>query len=155
MRPTPTSPARVALARSIDTLQDLRLISKLTQASDPVLQLLDERGNGRPYVHPARAHERYLTLPHAYWYQGYDLKLNLAGKATLLISRSLRPDTFTLPLVNAPIWYGLSADTLRRGMQQLVRLHLASYVPSLVESNTSPAGKTVRRHYTLKGVMVR
>jgi hypothetical protein len=147
--------ARAALSRSLDALESLALIRPETRSVAPKIQLLDECGTGDLYLHPAKTAERYFTLPHAYWRDGLDRKLDLAGKAVLLLARSLRPWGFTLPLANAHAWYGFSAPTLRRGMVQLIDLGLATYTSKRVASMRAPDGTTRRRYYTLRGSMAR
>ena len=68
------------------------------------MALLDESGNGDVYVHPAHRHDRYMKLPRAYWMLGFDRQLKLPGKAALLVSLSLSPNGFTLPLTHSADW---------------------------------------------------
>jgi len=106
-----------------------------------------------PYVHPVNTVERYFTIPYEYWDQGFDRELNLAAKAVLLVARSLKPRGFTLPLAHAMDWYGISADTFRRGMRRLVDARLVNYTANVVESDKAPRGMTVRRTYKLVGAV--
>ena len=144
--------SRLAVYRSFDTLEDLGLLWSEIHLGARRYQLLDEGGRGDRYLHPARTEDRYFTLPHAYWAAGLDRELDLPGKAVLLLARSLNR-YFTLPLVNAPSWYGISADTLRRGMDELVRARLVRYQKTNVPTPKAPRGTTVRRTYTLVGPM--
>ncbi len=144
--------SRQAVYRSFGILQDLALLSSETHLGALRYRLLDEGGRGDRYVHPAKAGDRYFTLPHAYWGLGLDRKLDLPGKAVLLLARSLRR-YFTLPLANASSWYGISSDTLRRGMDELVRARVVRYQRANVPTPKAPRGTTVRRTYTLVGPM--
>jgi hypothetical protein len=119
------------------------------------VQLLDERGNGELYLHPAKLRERYISLPNEYWRRDLDRDLDLPGKAVLLIARSLNPEGFTLPLAQADAWYGISPDTLRRGMRQLVKARLATHQAGAVESAQAPRAITIRRTYRLAGPVAR
>jgi hypothetical protein len=65
----------------------------------------------------------FFKLPYEYFTQRWHLQLNLAGKATLLICLAQAP-TFTLPTEHAARWYGVSADTLQRGLDELRELGL-------------------------------
>lgn len=147
--------ARLAFHRSLGTLASLDLIRVEASQRSPLVQLLDESGKGDTYFHPSKTGDRYLTLPHRYWLDGLDRRLDLAGKAVLLLARSLRPKDFTLPLANAFLWYGISPQTLRRGMRRLIDLQLVSYTPTVVPAANAPEGTTIRRTYTLVGSMAR
>jgi hypothetical protein len=143
--------ARRVLYRSLDALSDLELIRQETHLGVPLYRILDESGSGNAYFHPATRGDRYLTLPHAYWERGFDRRLELPGKVVLLLARSLKPESFTLPLANAMQWYGVSPDTLRRGMDELVKAKLVRYTKEDVASAKAPRGTVVRRTYTLLG----
>jgi len=144
--------SRLAVYRSLETLEDLNLLWRETHLGAPRYQLLNEGGTGDRYLHPAKVGDRYLTLPHAYWLSGLDRRLDLPGKVVLLLARSLRR-YFTLPLANAMSWYGISADTLRRGMDELVKVGVVRYQRSDVPTPKAPRGTTIRRMYTLVGSM--
>ncbi|MDX6453832.1 MAG: hypothetical protein QOH16_3881 [Gaiellaceae bacterium] len=144
--------SRLALYRSIDTLGDLGLLTQESKLGAPRLQLLGENGSGERYLHPTKTGDRYFTLPHEYWTLGLDRKLELPGKAVLLLARSLKR-YFTLPLANAMNWYGISSDTLRRGMDELVQARIVRYQKANVPTLKAPRGTTVRRTYTLVGAL--
>ncbi len=148
--------ARLAMYRSLDRLESLALIRRETRGSRSRVELLDESGNGDPYVHPARRDERYIKLPHSYWTLGFDRKLKLPGKTVLLLSLSLSPKGFTLPLAHSTDWYGISAPSLKRGMDELVRARLVRYQTTEVPATNTPDGITaLRRTYLLAGPMDR
>jgi hypothetical protein len=147
--------ARLALYRSLDILDSLDLVRQETRLGMPTFQVLDESGKGELYFHPATKRERYLRLPHTYWEHGFDRLLDLPGKAVLLLARSSRPLGFTLPLARSMEWYGISADTLRRGMDELIRAKLVRYTKRDVPSPRAPRGTSVRRTYVLVGSMAR
>jgi hypothetical protein len=144
--------SRLAVYRSFDILNELNLLWPESHLGALRYQLLNEGGRGDRYLHPAKTGDRYFTLPHAYWIRGLDRKLDLPGKAVLLLARSLRR-YFTLPLANATPWYGISADTLRRGMDELVKARLVRYQKTDVPTPKAPRGSAVRRTYTLIGPM--
>jgi hypothetical protein len=147
--------ARLALRRSVSALVSLDLIVNETRLGVPLVQLLDESGSCELYHHPGKKGDRYITLPHSYWQEGLDRRLSLRAKAVLLIARSLRPEGFTLPLAHSREWYGLSADTLRRGMDELVKARLVRYTSADVPAPSAPHGTSVRRTYVLAGSMAR
>jgi hypothetical protein len=142
--------ARLAVYRSFDTLEELGLVWGESHLGAPRFQLLNEGGTGERYIHPAKVEDRYFTLPHAYWTRGLDRQLELPGKVVLLLARSLRR-YFTLPLANAMPWYGISADTLSRGMDELVKARLVRYQKADVAARDAPRGTAVRKTYTLVG----
>jgi hypothetical protein len=142
--------SRLAVWRSFETLDELGLLWQETHLGAPRFQLLREDGGGDPYIHPAKTGDRYFTLPHGYWTRGFDRTLDLPGKVVLLFARS-RGRYFTLPLANAKRWYGISPDTLRRGMDELVRAKVVHYEKATVPASAAPRGTTVRRTYTLIG----
>jgi hypothetical protein len=80
--------------------------------------VLDDAGGGTPYVRPKG---RYFTLPMAYFRQGHHIEMSLAETATLLISlySGRGGGWWELPAERAALWYGISADTLQRGLDGL------------------------------------
>lgn len=110
--------------------------------------MLHEAGNREPYTYP---HEGYFKLPFAFWTdeQAWYVSLSFAAKATLLIALSLRP-SFALPAERAPAWYGLSADTVDRGLRELRRTGLLTRTFKEVENWLSPTGKTTQYRFSLQ-----
>lgn len=74
-----------------------------------------EDGSRAPYTSPAKG---YFRLPFAYWEDEWHLKLTMPGAAVLLIGMSLVPG-FILPLTQAQRWYGISGDTMSKGLHEL------------------------------------
>jgi len=141
--------ARSAVSKAFRRLEGLDLIARDRAGSRSRVTLLDEGGQGAPYVHPAGNRERYLKLPGAYWTEDWHLKLRLPGKTMLLIALSL-DDDFPLPTEKGPDWYGISADTLQRGFDELSRHQLLDVDVRYKKAPLSPLGYTEDRHYTLK-----
>lgn len=100
-------------------------------------------------MHPGKVHEPYFHVPYAFWLDGWHLKLDLAAKAVLLIALSLSDD-FILPLEHANSWYGLSSDTLGRGLVRLRRDDLVQVRRHRRKAPLAPEGFTWEHHYTLK-----
>jgi hypothetical protein len=75
--------------------------------------LLREDASGEPYFRPLgkSLSDRFLTLNHAFWLDGWRDKLKLPGLAMLLVAlHETGPDkpVFQLPAEHAPKWYGWS-----------------------------------------------
>jgi hypothetical protein len=124
--------------------------SRYGRWSKPVL--LREDGSGRPYLHPSsagkKANERYFKVPYSYWLESWHLELGLAAKAVLLIALSLSDD-FILPVDHASAWYGLSADTLNRGLLILRKRRLLTLRRQQRAAPFAPEGYTWEHRYTL------
>lgn len=106
-----------AVSRAWKRLVDMRLIERRREKSKAVITLLQEDGSGTSYT-PTSASDRYFSLPLTYWSTGWCTRLSLSAKAMLFVALS-RPGTFYLPYHRAVEWYGLSADTARRGLHEL------------------------------------
>lgn len=109
---------------------------------------LNEAGNGLEYAYPSKG---YFKLPFAYWTaeEAWYYTLSFRAKATLLVALSLRPP-FVLPAERAPDWYGMSADTVDRGLRELRDAGLLSRTFTTVENWLSPTGKTTLYKFALK-----
>lgn len=139
-------------------LEDRKLIRRERQGRLSVVTLLREDGSGQEYTHPGSVpprrrpgerraeRERYFGLSFAYWLDGFNTTLNLPAKAALLIALSLRPG-FVLPEEKAPQWYGLSADTVQRGLAQLVASKLLRRQKEYKTAPLAPLGYTEQWHY--------
>ena len=118
------------------------------------ITLLYEDGSRRPYRHPGEqgAEERghYFKLPYAYWRGNYENRISLPAKAVLLIALSLRDD-FLLPTERGAQWYGLSRDTVRKGLRDLRLLSLLTVREMPKIAPLTPLGYTLERRYTLGG----
>lgn len=81
--------------------------------------LLAENGSGDEYTRPRKGEPRgYFAFPFVYFTERWHKELSLPGKAVLLIALSQKT-TFTLITERATEWYGVSADTLQRGLDDL------------------------------------
>ncbi|HUZ26763.1 MAG TPA: hypothetical protein VMV07_23670 [Streptosporangiaceae bacterium] len=110
--------------------------------------VLHEAGNGEQFTYPQKD---YFKLPFAYWTdeEAWYVSLTFAAKATLLVALSLRPP-FALPAERAPAWYGLSADTVDRGLRELRHAGLLTRSFTEVQNWLSPTGKTTQYKFTLR-----
>lgn len=115
---------------------------------------LREDGSGKPYETPTGHswNERYFKIPFEYWLdaEGWHTTLSLRGKAALLIALSL-PSPFILPTERAPAWYGISADTLERGLYELTARGVLHRVLRVRKAPLAPAGKTRVAEYQRLG----
>lgn len=142
--------ARSSVSKTFKRLLELDLVERGPRAANRSrIVLLDEGGHGEPYVHPASRSDRYLKLPHAYWTNGLHLKLRLPAKVLLLIALSLT-DGFVLPIERARNWYGISADTVQRGLAELEKANLIEVDVQYRKEPLAPVGYTQDRHFTLK-----
>jgi hypothetical protein len=132
-----------------------RLIRRERRGRFAKIISLREDGSGAPYEVPAGNSwgDRYFKIPFGYWLdpEGWHNTLSLRGKAALLITLSLQ-SPFTLPAERAPAWYGISADTLERGLHELVDHGALSRVLRVRKAPLAPAGKTRVVEYERLGV---
>lgn len=132
-------------------LHDLRLIKRARSGRKAAITPLKEDGSGEDYTHPYVERERYFQLPYAFWTaeQRWYRTLDLAETAVLLIALTLG-DSFLLPSDKAKSWYGISADTVERGLRGLQGYGLLSTRKGYKEAPLSPLGYTLERRYTLQ-----
>lgn len=92
---------------------------------------LKEDGSGDPYERPlGKGGDHYFALPVEYWLEGWYRRLPFTAKAMLLISLHLDQGTgFRLPAERAKEWYGVSPDTVERGLAKLHELHMLDRRP--------------------------
>jgi hypothetical protein len=114
-----------------------------------------EGGSGDPYTAPGAVGDRYFRVPLALWTEGPDQdhrwyqELTLPELYVMLVSRSLGDD-FRLPVENAPDWYGVSADTVNRGLLGLQAKGLMVVDHIYKKAPLSPVGYTAEQRYTLQ-----
>jgi len=144
-----------AVSRVWKRLEDDRLITRHRGSlRRTTVTVLREDGSGNPYTRPTGAkNDPYFKLPFTFWTNtpAWHRELSLPAKSALLISLS-REAVFYLPHRQAASWYGLSEDTIRRGLGELLETKLLAieeerYIPSL----QSPTGWTPRTYYRLQG----
>lgn len=146
-----TDYGKSAVSRCWVTLEKHGLIAKTRVGRKARITTLREgirphEGEGAmPYTRPTA---RFFTLPLEYWTGGWHRELKDAGKAALLISSSLSPG-FYLPGRQAPSWYGISADTLHKGLADLETHGLITYENRSRTDWTADEVTSVQRHYTL------
>ena len=148
MEDTPSS--QVFISNTWTWLEQQQLVRSARDRSLRRIFLLDDAATGEPYEHSADSTTfDYFKLTHRYWLDGWNRRLELPGTAVLLIALSL-PKTFTLPQEHGASWYGLSRDTVRRGLHELLEHDLLDVRATFKRAPRSPTGATEQRRYTLK-----
>ncbi len=142
-----------AISKSWAWLEDQHLVASRRRGRLREVTLLREDGSGQPYGHPgeqgAETRGHYFKLPHDYWNGNFPNRMSLPGKAVLLIALSLRAD-FVLPTERGARWYGLSRDTVRKGLRELRLLGLLEMREVSRPAPLEGLGYTTERHYTLR-----
>jgi len=139
-------------SKIIRRLVDLQLIARHKTSNKMHYVLLDESGNGSPYVRSTKAEQgTWFMIPHAYWTDGHYMNMSLAAKAMLLVALSSKKD-FELPFERTQDWYGLSASTARRGFKELEGLGILTWDVSWRPEPKSKTGWNEVRTYELQGV---
>jgi hypothetical protein len=145
------------VSKSWHWLEDRKLIASRRRGRLREVTLLQEDGSGLPYRHPgehgAEARGHYFKLPHSYWAGNFPHRMSLPGKAVLLIALSLRDD-FVLPTERGARWYGLSRDTVRKGLRELRLLGLLDMRELARPAPLTALGYTQERHYSLRAPFV-
>lgn len=143
--------SRVSLSTNLTWLESQRLIRSEHRRGRRVSYLLADNGSGETYRHDPRSPEGldYFKLPYEFWHEGWHLRLSLPGLAVLLIGLSL-PAGFLLPQERAAEWYGISRDTVRRGIDQLRGEKLIEFRTATKRAPQSPIGISSERRYKLR-----
>jgi len=111
--------AKSKWSRSVTKLTKMGLIRREGSGRSVRYYLLHESGNGDAYTRPKTVDDdRWFSLPHTYWLDGWDQTLGAPEKMMLMIALSSKP-TFELPYNRAPAWYGISESTAKRGLTKL------------------------------------
>jgi hypothetical protein len=146
---------RAMISRSWTWLERRSLVSTSPSGRARAIKVLCDDGSGRAWQHPAKEHQPYFQLPHAYWHGGFAQDLSLSAKAVLLIAISLQSRNepyFELPTERGSAWYGLSARRVRIGLREL---HAAKLLRTWVEqrpSEHSRIGYTFDRRHSLNPI---
>jgi DNA-binding PadR family transcriptional regulator len=84
------------------------------------MYLLREDGSGKRYSRPkvGEPGHGYFDFPFSYFTQRWHKTLSLRAKATLLICLAQKPP-FELRTEHATTWYGVSPDSMQRGLDEL------------------------------------
>jgi len=108
------------VSRGWARLCEMKLVSKRRSGRLAVITSLREDGSGDTYTRPSgRNGDTYFQLPLAYWLDGLYRRLSLRAKAMFLICLTLQ-EWSPLPTERVQKWYGISADTAERGLEELL-----------------------------------
>lgn len=148
LRAQPVSSAAI-VSRSWSWLEAEQLVQTERSGRLRQVELLVEDASGDPYRHPFERQEPYFKIPHSYWNDGWSERLDLAAKTALLICLSLQPKRFdfALPAEKGGAWYGISADTVARGLRTLRRERLLKATILKRDTDRSDVGWTVDYRY--------
>jgi hypothetical protein len=149
-----TAVAETTISRNWTWLEQQRLIRTERDHRVRKVTLLMEDGSGEAFERATGKNRGFFKLPYQYFTERIHLDLKLAGKAALLISLAQKP-TFTLPTERAAEWYGISADTLQRGLDELRKHELIKVWSRTKKAPRSRYGYTNENHYALQGPFAR
>jgi hypothetical protein len=149
-----TVSAETTISRNWTWLEEKRLVRSERDHRVRKVFLLMEDGSGRPFERATGQGRGFFKLPYEYFTQRLHRDLKLAGKATLLICLAQAP-TFTLPTEHAAGWYGVSADTLQRGLDEIRELELLKVWTRAKKAPRTRFGYTMENHYALQGQFAR
>ncbi len=147
--------ARSTVSKIWLRLQGHQLIRRERKKRWAHVFLLREDGLGDDYTNPGDVGDRYVRIPLALWTAGPEQrvrwyqKLTLPELAVLLIARSMS-DGFRLPYESGPEWYGISADTVARGIDGLLKQGLLRVDKTFKKAPLSPIGYAAEHRYTLR-----
>jgi hypothetical protein len=146
--------AELWVSKTLTWIEGQDLISTKRVGRTRQVTILDESGRGAGYARPRSTKgdpwEWFLVLPMAYWREGWHKELSLPGKAALLVSLTQRPE-FVLSQKNAARWYGLSEDTMARGLRELQDVGLLAARPFKLKAPELRHGYTLSTCYALTG----
>jgi hypothetical protein len=139
---------RRTVGRNWRILGDLNLVTTKRIGREVRATRLSEDGSGDAYQHPSATKDTYLKLPYEYWRFGVHARLDVPGKAVLLIALTLG-DWFPLPSRKGPEWYGISRSTLERGFASARREKVLEMRWGYKEAALAPEGHTRENYYRL------
>jgi hypothetical protein len=113
--------------------------------------LLREDGSGQEYTRPTTGEAHgYFQLPFAFFTERWHKKLTLRAKATLLICLAQKPP-FELRTEHATERYGLSPDSMQRGLDELRAHGLLTTTVDYRRAPRARLGFTLVHLHELKG----
>lgn len=151
----PTSKsARTMVSKTWLRLERHKLVRRERRERLADVFLLREDGHEEDYTSPGSDHLPYFRAPLDLWTDGPESNkrwyqvLSLPELAVMLIGRSLG-DNFLLPQEKAHRWYGISPDTIGRGIAGLKARDLLHDDKSFKPAPLSAVGYTEEHRYTL------
>lgn len=154
--PNPMSEVtRGRISKAWTRLVARRLVSRSRRNRMAEFTLLAEDGTGEPYTRPASG---FIKVPHALWTHGPDgeggvdrwYQVLRLPEFTFLVIGLSQLDYFPLPAERAPDYYGISADTVQRGVDGLRKKGLLVVEHQRLKAPLAPEGYTYENRYTLQ-----
>lgn len=142
--------ARSTVSKALRRLKEnYHLIEKSRSGRWADVKLLDESGDGHPYTRPKGTEgDVYFNVPHEFWLDSpaghqdpWFRTLSLPGIAVLLIAHWYM-DNFELPHETGSERFGISADSIGRGLDELRGLGALDAKKRYRAELKSPAGYT-------------
>lgn len=149
-----TTGSETTVSKSWTWLEDRLLITSDRHNRRRRVFLLAEDGSGEEYARPTGENRGFFHLPFAYFTERWHEQLKLPGKVALLIALGQRPG-FVLPSKRVPEWYGISADTWLRGLDELRELGLLETWMTARKAPRARLGFTQDFHHKLTGAFAR
>jgi hypothetical protein len=130
------------LVRTTQQQRRLKVFLKMEDASDKAYK--------RPDAY-------FFGFPLVYFLNGWHKELSLRGTVALLIAldKSFPVPTFQLRTEHAPRFFGVSADTMQRGLDELQSKGLLSVGQRPMKAPRAPRGFTMVNEYMLLGDFAR
>lgn len=137
------------VSRSWSWLKDQQLVRTKREGRTLRVWLLHEHGTGEEYT---RSRD-FFYLPFAFFREAWHTKLDLAGAVVLLLAleRSRYQPWFELRTEPASEWFGISADTLQRGLDELQHHNLLRVETRKVRVPKARTGFAIVNSYALLG----
>jgi hypothetical protein len=141
--------AEGTVSRSWRWLEDHQLVRTERYKRMVRAYLLNEDGGGEDYT---RSRD-FFYFPLAFFREGWHTRLGLAGTSVLLIclDKSRYSPWFQLRTEPQSSWYGISPDTLQRGLDELREASLVEIHPRKVRDSKARFGTTTINEYLLLG----
>lgn len=135
--------AEASISRAHSWLAKRELIAKKRTGRALSVTLLQEDGSGTDRTRPTG---HFFTLPRSFFLEEWHDKLSMHATVALLIAlkQSYMTEWFPMPAERAAIWFGISADTIRRGFAELRDDHHLVESRLHEEANVRARGGKVR-----------
>jgi DNA-binding transcriptional ArsR family regulator len=143
-----TSGSETTVSKNWSWLEDKGLIHSERSHRFRRVFMLMEDGSGDEYSRPDGRKRGFFGLPFVYFKGRWHKELSLTGKSVLFIALA-QPPTFNLITERAAGWYGVSADSLQRGLDELRDLGLLKTWQVARKTSRARYGITRVNHYHL------
>lgn len=144
------------LSRALSDLEALDLIEPRSRVRGRSLIVPRREDAAAEYTIPegrADRYNTYFTLPDAFWTTGLFAKLTFPGLIMLLIiaKETSQKAEMYIPHEKGPDWYGISAGTVKNGLNNLRTNELLVQREEWRKAPLSATGRTQRIWYSLTG----